>query len=225
MKSLLKCLALVGTAAAFAVAAHATIIGGAVTGGSAFTAGGVFVSLAPPIGNPFGAPNSVGNNTFQNPNLYGFNEDQNVFVGPSALLADEVAGGGPGSIAAGVEVASHYIFFDPVSNSQIGWVDFDAKILAVIKSTANLLASDYLANTGVNYLNPTARGLEPSDSATIDSLLNYRLNVDWVASSPGDYVRVLTEHSPRAVPDSVSTLALLGGALLSLTALRRRFIA
>src|SRR5262245_35032923 len=86
--------------------ACATIIGGDVTGGTAFTAGGTFMKLTPPLANPLGAPNSVGNDTFQRPNLYGFDEDQNIF-----LLAPLVTDTGTNPIPAGVTVASHYIFF------------------------------------------------------------------------------------------------------------------
>jgi hypothetical protein len=52
--------------------ATATITGGDVTGGTAQAAGGTFAKLAVPLVNPFGLPNSVGNDTFQSPNLYGF---------------------------------------------------------------------------------------------------------------------------------------------------------
>jgi hypothetical protein len=202
---------------------EAVVIGGSVTGGSAATAGGVFIELTPPLSNPFGPPNSVGNNTFQNPNLYAFDEDQNVLVGPANLSVDQIPGGGPGTIPAGTEVASHYVFFDPGPvQSQLGYVDFDADILAVITGTANLAASDYLANTGINYLNPAARGLEAGDSAPIDLLLPYRLNVDWDASTPGDYVRVLTRHSPGAtVPDTGSSRMLIAFGLVALAGVRR----
>lgn len=202
---------------------HAIIIGGSVTGGTAKTAGGTFIKLTPPLANPHGAANSVGNDTFQAPNLYGFDEDQNVFVGPGNLNVDLIAGGGSGTILAGTEVASHYIFFDPTSQSQIGYVDFDADILAVITSTGRLAASDYLANTGVNYLNPSARGLEAGDSATIDATYAYRLDVNWVASTPGDYVRVLTRHSPgAATPDGGATITLMLCGMALLGGLHRR---
>ncbi len=199
--------------------AQAIIIGGAVTGGTASTNGGTFVQLFPPIGNPLGAPNSVGNDTFNNYNLYGFNESQNAVVGPAGLATNIPSG----TLAAGTVVASHYIFFDPQSGTQIGWVDFDAPILAIMTQTGTLAASDYLANTGVNYLNPSLRGLESGDSAVIDGTLNYRLNVNWSASTPGDYVRVLTAFSPgAAVPETGSTLLMMGCALLALDQLRRR---
>jgi hypothetical protein len=198
--------------------ASATILTGSVTGGTAFTNGGTFIKLSVPLGNPFGPPNSVGNNTFQNNNLYGFDESQNVTVTGSPLLVDV----GASPIAVGTTVASHYIFFDPgQSRSIVGTVDFDSEVLAIITSTTNLLNSDYLANTGVNYLNPTARGLEPGDSVTISGLKQIRFAT--TASTPGDYVRVLTKFSPAAVPvPEPSTMMAAGVGVVLLAASRRR---
>jgi hypothetical protein len=201
--------------------ATATIIGGTVTGGTAQSAGGTFVKLTPPLPNPMGAPNSVGNNTFQSPNLYGFDEDQNIVL--SAALSVDV---GSSPLPAGTTVASHYIFFDPGPvQSMIGTVDFNSDVLALITSTTNLANSDFLANTGVNYLNPGARGLEGGqDSVTISGPRQILFNV--VASSPGDYIRVLTTFSP---PDEIvipepGSAALLGLGLsgLAVLSLRRK---
>ena len=197
------------------VPATATIIGGSVTGGTAQTAGGTFVKLTVPLSNPFGPPNSVGNNTFQSPNLFGFDEDQNILL--SAPLMVDV---GASPIPAGSTVASHYIFFDPgPSQHMIGTVNFDSDVLAIITSTGTLAASDFLANTGVNYLDPTLRGLEAGDSVTISG--PRQILFDTVASSPGDYVRVLTTFSPAAVPEPSSS-ALLASGLLALAALLGR---
>lgn len=196
--------------------AEASIIGGSVTGGSAFTAGGTFVQLTPPLNNPFGPPNSVGQNNFQSPNLYAFNEDQNIFL--AAPLQTNI---GLDPIPAGTVVASHYVFFDPgPSQRVIGTVDFDADILAIITATGTLQASDFLANTGVNYLNPGLRGLEAGDVVTITGPRQIR--VDFTASNPGDYIRVITEFSPIAagVPEPAS-LAVFGIGAIGLGFWRR----
>ena len=187
--------------------ATASIIGGSITSGGP---GAQFIELTLPFtANP---NNTVGNNTFQDNNLYGFDEDQNIVL--TALLSvDVVPSGNPFTLPVGTTVASHYVFFDPQSNTMDGYVEFDSDVVAIITSTGNLLASDFLANTGVTYLNPTLRGLEPAqDSVTIESAR--RIRFISVASSPGDYVRVLTAYSPGAVPEP-GTMTLLGLAALA----------
>ncbi len=222
--SAIRGLALIGVASMLTNHAGAIIVGGAVTSGA-----GSFVQLTTPLGNPFGPANSVGNDTFQNPNLYGFNESQNAVVAAGGLTLNVVpaaapgGGTGGGTITAGTIVASHYIFFDPQANSQEGWVQFDSMILGVLTLTDSLAASDYLANTGVNYLNPDLRGLEPGqDSAWVLTAQPNRVYVNWNASTPGDYIRVLTAFSPGAVPDVGSTLLLLGLSLAGLSVARRK---
>ena len=191
-----------------AVPAAATIIGGTVTGGTAQTAGGVFLKLTVPLQNLFGPPNSVGNDNFQSPDLFGFDESQNIL-----LTAPLVVDVGTSPIPAGTTVASHYIFFDPGPTLQvIGTVDFDSDVLAIITSTRNLADSDFLANTGVNYLSPENRGLEAGDSVTISGARQILFNT--VASSPGDYVRVLTTLSPTAAAPEPGALWLLGSGLV-----------
>jgi hypothetical protein len=199
---------------ATAVSVHATIISGVVTGGTAFTAGGHFVKLSVPLANPFGLPNSVGKDNFQSPNLFGFDENQNILI-TTALTADV---GGP--IPIGSTVASHYIFFDPgPAENVIGTVNFDSDVLAIFTSTGTLASTDFLAHTGVNYLSPTLRGLEVGDSVTISGPRQILFNT--AASSPGDYVRVLTTFSPAAaaeVPEP-GAMATLGSGLAVLAVL------
>ena len=179
----------------------ATIVSGAVTGGSALTEGGAFVKLIVPF-TESDPDNTVGSNTFQTPNLYGFDEGQNIDISIDIdvnILADGMGGGGgAGIVPMGSTVASHYIFFDPQNRtSQVGTITFDSDIFGVITSTANLAASDFLINTGVTYQNPGLRGLEGGDTVTITGLDT--ITVDWSARSPGDYIRVLTDFSPGAV--------------------------
>ena len=167
---------------------QAIIVGGDVTGGVAFTNGGVFIELS----IPFGSPSQVGADNFNTYNLYAFNESQNVTL-TNDLEVDIGA-----DIQDGTTVASHYVFYDPPGsalNSQEGYVDFDSAIIGVITSTNLLSESDSLVNTNVNYQNPTLRGLESGDSAFFNLGEPNRLYLDWDASTPGDYVRVLTQVS------------------------------
>jgi hypothetical protein len=174
------------------VPAAATVISGTVVGASPPPVGN-FIKISVPLRNPYGPPNSVGQNTFELPNLYAFDEDQNILI-KRALAADV----GKSPVPAGKVVASHYVFFDPGGGTEIfGVVNFDAPIVAIMTSTGTLAASDFLANTGVTYLNPGARGLEPGDFVTISD--KNQITFHTVASNPGDYVRVLTEFSPRAI--------------------------
>ncbi len=198
-----------------ALPVNATIIGGNVTGG---TAGGSFFKLSVPLSGstPF---NSVGENNFNDNNLYGFDEDQNILL--AATLALDIDNGT--TTSAGDYVASHYIFFDPGPTRSItGTVDFDSEVLGIITSKSKLQSSDFLANTGVNYLSPTYRGLESGDSVWISGLQQIELN--FSAGNPGDYIRVITTFSPQAAVPEPSTVILLGIGLAGLGGgyLRRR---
>lgn len=190
---------LVGIGLCISSLSQAAIVGGSVTGGESLIQGGTFIKLDVPFleSEP---DNTVGDNTFQTPHLYGFDEGQNIEISESIRI-DIFADDTPDTIPDGTTVASHYIFFDPgPSTTQIGTVTFNSKIFGVITTRSKLRDSDFLLNTGVNYLNPSFRGLESGDSVSI--LDDFTIGVDWRASSPGDYVRVLTEFSPpiSAVP-------------------------
>ncbi|MEM8754322.1 MAG: hypothetical protein AAGF90_15200, partial [Pseudomonadota bacterium] len=98
MRSILKTAA---AAAAIAAPAEALIVGGAVTGGSS---PGGFVKLEP------SSALRVGEDTFEDENLYGFDESQNILT--DRPIRVEV-GPANGVIPEGLVVASHYVFFDP----------------------------------------------------------------------------------------------------------------
>jgi hypothetical protein len=197
--------------------APAAILSGEVTGG---TTSGVFIKLSPPLPNPFGPPNSVGDDNFNRPNFYGFDEDQNIIL--AVPLAVDI--GSP--LLIGRLVSSHYIFFDPGPiERMIGTVNFDGEVLAIVTSTINLANSDFLANTGVNYLNPTNRGLEletvPPDAVTISGLR--QIGFDVTAATPGDYIRVLTAGSTNVVAaPEPGTFVIMGLGLAGMAALRLR---
>ncbi|MDA0280369.1 MAG: hypothetical protein O3C29_08035 [Proteobacteria bacterium] len=208
-----------------ATTAQADVITGGVTGGSALDAGGAFVELSVPLGNPFGAANSIGADTFQSPNFYVFNESQNTTTTGSLSfdygVGESTTGGHVGgTIAGGTTVASHYVFFDPGPSQSIqAFVQFDAVILGVITATGTLAASDYLANTGVNYLNPGLRGLEGGDK--IVSVTGDAVFVDSSASTPGDYIRVLTAFLPGGAVPEPSAFVLLVLGFMGLTLIKK----
>ncbi|MCB1745143.1 MAG: hypothetical protein KDK91_32545, partial [Gammaproteobacteria bacterium] len=186
--------------------AFATIESGVVNGGQSATSGGAFVKLSVPFTLSVPA-NSVGEDTFNTFDLYGFDEDQNIELAAELPVDLLVETGAPGVLPAGSTVASHYIFFDPAgtsSTTQVGRVSFDSDIVAVITSGDRLQGSDFLANTGVIYLNPQLRGLEAGDLVSVVGPRT--IEVDWAASTPGDYIRVLTRFSPAAADCAVEVV-------------------
>lgn len=177
--------------ALWALALLATPTQALVVGGDILqqTCAGRFEVLEPATGF------TVGFDNFDTCNLYAFDEDQNIVL-PDDIRVD--VGGVDGVIAAGTEVASHYVFFDSVDGTQFAYVEFDAPILGVATDQATMGATDFLANTDVTYIGARLRGLETGDEVWIDPERPERLYVLWAGSSPGDYVRVFTERSDGA---------------------------
>lgn len=175
--------------AASAAPASAFVLGGAIE--NQLGEGG-FVKLDPKDGF------AVGADTFDDDNLYAFDENQNILLDHDIrvdIAADEILADG-GVIRAGTVVASHYVFFDSIAGVHVGYVDFDAPILGVAAFQSTMGATDFLADTDVVYLNPELRGLERGDYVWIDPDDPFRLRVYWAGSSPGDFVRVFTARSP-----------------------------
>ncbi|MGZ2259696.1 hypothetical protein [Roseobacter sp. A03A-229] len=141
-------------------------------------------------------PFAVGFDTFNDDNLYGFDEDQNIAL-VEPIRVD--IGGTNGVIPQGTIVASHYVFFDSISGTQYGYVYFDAPILGIAAFQGTMARTDFLANTSVTYISPELRGLEQGDRVWVDEDDPHKLWVFWAGSSPGDYIRVFTEQSPNAL--------------------------
>ncbi|MBN1845578.1 MAG: hypothetical protein JW810_07835 [Sedimentisphaerales bacterium] len=170
---------------------HAAIVGGTVT------------KIDPPA--------NTGQDNQQVNALLGFDELQHVLL-TSDLVIDAPAG----VIPAGTVVSSHYVIYDPAGSSSItGTVVVDQHVVGLIYMTDTLNDSDYLGVPVTNYLNPTMRGFEAGDTATIidPNTVSFSLS----ASSPGDYARIITAsdqavpgpqfvmRSPRAAPGGVHT--------------------
>ncbi|MEM6825454.1 MAG: hypothetical protein AAF566_10095 [Pseudomonadota bacterium] len=138
----------------------------------------------------------VGEDNFDTDNLYAFDEDQNIVL--EAPIQVDI-GGEDGIIPEGEIVASHYVFFDSFNGIHFGFVEFDSPIQGIAARPASMDATDFLANTDVNYISTDLRGLEQGDHVWIDDDNPFRLWVYWAGSSPGDYIRVFTTISPAAM--------------------------
>lgn len=172
---------------AFAGPASAIVVGGGIVQQER---NGAFIKLETDI------PFAVGEDNFDTDNLYAFDEDQNIIL-DNPIRVD--IGGENGILAAGTEVASHYVFFDGIRGTHIGFVDFDAPILGIAAFQDTMGATDFLANNAVTYIGTRLRGLERGDYVWIDEEMPSRLWVFWAGSTPGDYVRVFTERSLGAL--------------------------
>jgi opacity protein-like surface antigen len=153
----------------------------------------------------------IGDDSFDmNGNIYTMNEQKKVVLGA------DVAVMGGGVIAAGTNVDSHYVWFDP-EDRLAGKAEFTftGKILGIIIGKVGLEATEtVLGLADVTYLYPSLVGLELGDFViSADNVLT----INWRTSSPGDHIRVITAAVP--VPAAGGLLAL---GLLGLGALRRR---
>ncbi len=167
--------------------ATATVLDGAIL---QQTGNGTFIKLTTDV------PFDVGRDNFNTDHLYAFDEDQNIVL-DRPIRVD--VGGEMGIIPQGQTVASHYVFFDSIDSSQYGYIEFDAPILGVAAQPDTMDATDFLANTSINYISTDLRGLETGDEIWIDVQNPFRLWVLWAGSSPGDYIRVFTAQSPAAM--------------------------
>ncbi len=184
---MIRILGIIAALSCISLPASATVLDGKIVQQNG---NGKFVKLK--TDKPF----SVGNDTFDDPNLYAFDEDQNILL-KEPIKVD--IGGDKGVIAAGTVVASHYVFFDSLNGIHIGYVDFDAAVLGIAAFQNTMAATDFLANTSIDYISTELRGLEQGEQVWVDPDDPFRLWVYWAGSSPGDYIRVFTEKSNGAL--------------------------
>ena len=96
------------------------------------------------------------------------------------------------------------------------------QIFAFITAGVKLFNSDdILGLPGVDYSDFTNRGLESGDST---SFSGQSVAIDWTATSPGDWTRLITAYSPSADVPVPAALPLLAAALgaFGLAARRRQ---
>ncbi|MEM6826524.1 MAG: PEPxxWA-CTERM sorting domain-containing protein [Pseudomonadota bacterium] len=204
-KTILAALA-AGMAMVSAPASAVTTVDGTASGS---TAGGPLAPVLFEELNPVTGQN-VGVDPFDLPSLFFLRERTNVTVGSLSSLVN---------LSADTVVDSFYILFDPASTNPattlFGEVVFGEEILAIITDTDDLEDTDsaFGLNT-VNYGTSDFRGLEGNDDA---SFVGNELTVEFVATSPGDFIRVLTVAAPVPEPSTWLMLllgfGLVGGAL------------
>ncbi len=198
----IKLCKLVSAALLFAAApAQAAVLSGQITGGSAFGKG-IFEKLDPMAGGF-----SVGEDNFNTPNLYAFDERQNF-----TLTRDLAANLGLTNIAIGTRVNSHFVFFDPLARETLqGDVAFDTPVLAAITLRRQLIDSNYLGAPSVTYLRPASYGLEPGTDFVTLSGSAIRINF-FTTDSPGDHFRVITAAPIiSAIPEPAQWAQLIMG--------------
>ena len=190
----------------------------------------VFTKLFPtPLGNPFGPPDTLEKDIFQLNVLFAFDEQVKIVLA-APLAVDRISDGlggqqpGPGVLAAGTRVTSHYIFFDPKEWERALYeITFDSEVVGIATSTDNLRNSDFLGLPGLTYNTSPGNGnffvitgLTGSDRADITG--THTVKVDLTRWS-GNFLRVLT-----TVPEPTTFViwSLLGLIGLGLGARRRR---
>ena len=182
------------------------------------------------IGTPAPLPFTLKANFSDDQKLYVWDEVQN-FTLPGNLYVDRVAdptadfiGGSSGSyyIKTGTIVSSHYVQWDPAAVKTVkARLEFDSDIFAFITADQKLFDSDaWLGLTGITYGDFGARGLETGDGTVFNSGM---VDIDWAASNPGDWTRLITAYSPGVEPVPVpATMLLLGSGLVGLAGFRNK---
>jgi hypothetical protein len=172
-------------------------------------------------------PTVLGPNPMDSDVVYAFYEQQNVVL-DQALRVDG------GWIELGTRVSSHYVLYDPSQRTRRSiTITFDSPILGVMSSHKRLRRSDWIGAEGVEYRRFRHRWYEWRDAYRI-SADGYSITLRLRASSPGDYLRVVTAGrtvtppppppppEPPAVPEPGAALLFGAGAWLVRTLSRQQ---
>jgi len=126
-------------------------------------------------------------------------------------------------IKAGTIVSSHYLQWDPNGAGATGSVEatikLDSQVFAFITADQNLFDSDFLGLPDLDYNDFSLRGLESGDTTVFNGT---DVDIDWTASSPGDWTRLITAFSPAAVEIPEPSTFWIGVLLSALIARGRR---
>lgn len=120
----------------------------------------------------------------------------------------------------GKAVDSWLLFFDPNGIGNVkGTVTFQKDVLQVFATQADLTATAAFQRTGYSYSYGLYTAPELSGGDTV-SASGKTLTLNWSASDPGDYVRVMT-IAAAPVPEP-TTYAQMAAGLIGLGGLARR---
>ena len=106
-------------------------------------------------------------------------------------------------IQAGTVVSSYYLQWDPLHprGRVSATLHFDDTVAAAITADHELFATDPVVGLPtLDYADFTLRGLEPEDEITFHGT---RVDIVLRASSPGDWVRLITLQTPGSIEDNL----------------------
>lgn len=160
----------------------------------------------------FFTPPSVAPGNPSAPDIWAFNEIQDVYLPVGILLDVQPVNPGvhvpadlnPVWIPAGTCVSSHYVHYEDTTLSvATGGVRYVRPILGVAVRQATLDATNFLRRPGVVYPNAAACNAVPGVDCGMELLPQDELRVDanrvqvrFEAQSPGDRIRVVTAGDP-----------------------------